>query len=100
MNKKISLKNLNIKEVEQLSRTQLRNVLGGYSGETTVPAICSATCTCPSGYRIIDSNQQSYDVTADCSPCSAIDDVGVVCGNGSNVLCNNDSNCEPIPIST
>lgn len=29
--KKISLKNLNLKEVEQLSREQLRNVLGGFT---------------------------------------------------------------------
>jgi len=32
--KKISLKNLNLKEVEQLSREQLKNVLGGYTGGT------------------------------------------------------------------
>jgi hypothetical protein len=31
---KISLKNLNLKEVEQLSREQLKNVLGGFSGGT------------------------------------------------------------------
>lgn len=30
--KKISLKNLNLEEVEQLSREQLKNVLGGYIG--------------------------------------------------------------------
>lgn len=30
--KKISFKNLNLKEVEQLSREQLKNVLGGLSG--------------------------------------------------------------------
>ena len=29
---KISLKNLNLKEVEQLSREQLKNVLGGFTG--------------------------------------------------------------------
>ncbi|MBL1408206.1 hypothetical protein [Sphingobacterium faecale] len=32
--KKISLKNLNLKEVEQLSRQQLKNVFGGFSGGT------------------------------------------------------------------
>ena len=30
--KKISLKNLNLQEVKQLSREQLKNVLGGFSG--------------------------------------------------------------------
>lgn len=30
--KKISLKNLNLDEVEQLSREQLKNVLGGFTG--------------------------------------------------------------------
>jgi len=32
--KKISLKNLNLKEVEQLSREQLKSVLGGFTGGT------------------------------------------------------------------
>ena len=32
--KKISLKNLNLKEVEQLSREQLKDVLGGWTGGT------------------------------------------------------------------
>lgn len=32
--KKISLKNLNLKEVNQLSREQLKNVLGGFTGGT------------------------------------------------------------------
>jgi len=31
---KISLKNLNLKEVDQLSREQLKNVLGGFTGGT------------------------------------------------------------------
>jgi len=31
---KISLKNLNLKEIEQLSREQLKGVLGGYTGST------------------------------------------------------------------
>jgi natural product precursor len=33
--KKISLKDLNLKEVEQLSRDELKNVLGGWTGGTT-----------------------------------------------------------------
>lgn len=32
--KKISLRNLNLKEVEKLSREQLKNVLGGFTGLT------------------------------------------------------------------
>lgn len=34
--KKISLKNLNLKTTEQLSRDQLKNVLGGYTGGTDI----------------------------------------------------------------
>lgn len=34
--KKISLKNLNLKEVEQMSREQLKNVLGGDIGLPTI----------------------------------------------------------------
>lgn len=50
--RKISLKNLNLKEVEQLSREQLKNVLGGSSGwigdsGTTMPeADCSDGTAC------------------------------------------------------
>jgi len=33
--KKISLKNLNLKEIEELSREQLKNVFGGWSGSVT-----------------------------------------------------------------
>jgi natural product precursor len=98
--KTINVKNINLSEVEQLSRKQLKNVLGGYGSGSTVPAFCSAMCTCPTGYRIIDSNQQSYDVSADCSPCGAIDNVGVKCGDGSEVLCDSNLNCEEIPILT
>jgi|GEM_PF-1399619 len=45
--KKISLKNLNLNEVEKMSRSQLKNILGGYSGETTVPTITEVTTTEP-----------------------------------------------------
>ena len=50
--KKISLKNLNIIEVEQLSREQLKDVLGGYAAaKTTTKCIqgvgkCSSDCPC------------------------------------------------------
>lgn len=43
--KKISLKNLNLKEVEQLSREQLKNVLGGYADTST----SSGGGGCPTG---------------------------------------------------
>lgn len=44
--KKISLKNLNLREVEQLSRTQLKAVLGGFistSDSITTPG-CTESC--------------------------------------------------------
>lgn len=53
---KISLKNLNLKEVEQLSREQLKGVLGGFTGgtggpddETTTDSGCINKCSskCP-----------------------------------------------------
>ncbi|WP_270087398.1 hypothetical protein [Sphingobacterium sp. SYP-B4668] len=52
--KKISLKNLNLKEVEQLSREQLKNVLGGWTeGSSTdegtdLPGDCTSDADCPS----------------------------------------------------
>lgn len=50
--KKISLKSLNLKEVEQLSREQLKNVLGGSGAESVTVAKCDGHCTkhsqCPS----------------------------------------------------
>lgn len=50
--KKISLKNLNLKEVDQLSREQLKNVLGGWTGATTgggTDGITTVPSPCPSG---------------------------------------------------
>lgn len=55
--KKISLKNLNLKEVEQLSREQLRDVLGGWTGGTsetgeppeTGEEHCEFECKCEDG---------------------------------------------------
>ncbi|QNL49826.1 rSAM-modified peptide [Olivibacter sp. SDN3] len=51
--KKISLKNLNLKEVEQLSREQLKDVFGGSASASGTDsgtcdpdaAICSGGCT-------------------------------------------------------
>jgi len=51
--KKISLKNLNLKEVDQLSREQLKNVLGGFMGGTngggTEGGTEGGTTECPTG---------------------------------------------------
>lgn len=54
--KKISLKNLNLKEVKQLSRKELKEVFAGYSGSgedcgpnATYNALLS-TCLCNEGY--------------------------------------------------
>lgn len=44
--KKISLKNLNLKEVEQLSREQLKNVLGGWADGTRT-TYWDITVNCP-----------------------------------------------------
>jgi len=52
--KKLSLKNINLSEIEQLSREQLKNVMGGYSGGytsgpdlfTTEPAEQEGSCLC------------------------------------------------------
>jgi len=46
--KKISLKNFNLKEIEQLSREQLKNVLGGYvpkATDVTLPGDPTGTTT-------------------------------------------------------
>lgn len=56
--KKISLKNLNLNEVEQLSREQLKNVVGGFvdgsgegnCGENAYYDSFLSTCVCNSGY--------------------------------------------------
>ncbi|MBL1408208.1 hypothetical protein [Sphingobacterium faecale] len=45
--KKISLKTLNLKEIEQLSREQLKDVIGGWvssTSGTTTTEDCSASC--------------------------------------------------------
>lgn len=49
--RKISLKNLNIQEVEPLSRNQLKDVLGGYTTAGKVSCIpgvniCNSDCPC------------------------------------------------------
>ncbi|MBB2951299.1 hypothetical protein [Sphingobacterium sp. JUb56] len=57
--KKISLKNLNLKSVDQLSREQLKNVLGGYSSNnTTAITTCdnNSITTGPCIENIYDEN--------------------------------------------
>lgn len=44
--KKISLKNLNLKEVQQLSREQLKDVLGGNFGSSTGSSSGNCTSSC------------------------------------------------------
>lgn len=59
---KISLKNFNLKEVEQLSREQLKNVFGGGTGRTTsgesttteAPSDCIYNKDCPGGCQLGD----------------------------------------------
>jgi len=54
--KKISLKNLNLKEVEQLSREQLKDVLGGATAATRTGVVCNVRCEshsdCPSDCNV------------------------------------------------
>jgi hypothetical protein len=50
--KKISLKNLHLKEIELLSREQLKEVLGGVGGSTigtTTTEDCSVNCVADGG---------------------------------------------------
>lgn len=99
--KKISLKNLNLDEVEQLSRDQLKNVLGGYSAGTTgAPAYCAASCTCPSGYISNVDGTSAYALTATCTGCAAVDNTGVKCSDGTESLCDSGTHCKVIPIET
>lgn len=44
--KKISLKNLNLNEVESLSREELKNVLGGFAAGTTTGESRCVTADC------------------------------------------------------
>lgn len=68
--KKISLKNLNLKEVDQLSREQLKNVLGGaYGGPITTvdpnPKI-TACLRKRRGARCSWKNSAGYPYTGTC----------------------------------
>ncbi|MGO1595002.1 MAG: TIGR04149 family rSAM-modified RiPP [Sphingobacterium sp.] len=44
--KKISLKTLNLRGVEQLSRTQLKDVMGGGAQGSNIPCYCDGGYTC------------------------------------------------------
>lgn len=74
--KKISLKNLNIQEVEQLTREQLKDVLGGsWGGETggTGTNPWGETITCGSDECYCDRAENSFCVpNATGKPCSFI----------------------------
>ena len=76
--KKISLKNLNLKEVEQLSREQLKNVLGGYTGGTTEDIITTSErglCECDTNCFV-----STYTSNPDC---------GKICEGLNNDNCYN-----------
>lgn len=54
--KKISLKNLHLKDADQLSREQLKHVLGGYSNNTTAPCNNDFITTDPCFENVFDQN--------------------------------------------
>lgn len=57
--KKISLKNLNLKEVEQLSKEQLKDVLGG-------SAYVTIECKCPNGQSHIIACKTTIECANTC----------------------------------
>jgi hypothetical protein len=76
--KKISLKNLNLNETVSLSREQLKNVLGGYSGGTgtsvglpTGGPNCEFTCEC------IASDGSYYNKYVSCAGLTSDEMVGL-----------------------
>lgn len=81
--KKISLKNLNLNEVDQLSREQLKNVLGGYtvgtsSGITTEKVTTNYDCNCSSGkhcFVSVANNPTSDQIKQACESCCNPDEV-------------------------
>ena len=66
--KKISLKNLNLKEVEQLSRSQLKEVLGGGSTWTTNSTPGPTTEDC----ELICETEEAKCTTSDCKTGSCV----------------------------
>ena len=70
--KKISLKNLNLKEVEQLSREQLKDVLGGWTGGTGTEDETEKKpkCNCNNKNDCPDKNDEGKPLgcMADCAP--------------------------------
>lgn len=77
--KKISLKKLNIREVEKLSREQLKNVLGGWTGSTgetgnSEDNLTNHSCNCSNGKICSVSPHNSptpEQVAAACAKCCA-----------------------------
>lgn len=81
--KKISLKNLNLQEVEQLSREQLKNVLGGFSGsgdDDSGSGGPNTSCTCSDG-RFCGISGSFPDACAKINACV------VTCCGGERVAC-------------
>ncbi|MGE8428409.1 MAG: hypothetical protein ACN6O7_11055 [Sphingobacterium sp.] len=74
--KKISLKNLNLNEVDQLSREQLKNVLGGYTVGTssgiTEKVTTNHNCNCSSGkycFVSVANNPTAEQIKQACESC-------------------------------
>ncbi|WP_316820461.1 hypothetical protein [Pedobacter gandavensis] len=80
--KKISLKNLNLKEVEQLSREQLKDVLGGWTGSTTTGptqgGTTSPACNCNSKSDCAENKEKPQGCMT--ATCTAGTYSGGICG--------------------
>ncbi|GEM_PF-1010337 len=81
---KISLKNLNLKEVEKLTREQLKDVLGGEVTNTDIPhgETCSNNCS--------DGKGGSRSVTHTCSSgemCVAVAGDAIYCAGQKAKSC-------------
>jgi len=69
--KKISLKNLDLGEVEQLTREQLKNVLGGYSFAGTTESQTNHDCGCSPKHCYVDvtNNPTPAEIQKACDDC-------------------------------
>lgn len=95
--KKISLKNLNLKEVEQLSREQLKNVLGGFTGGTggtggtdpgtDLPGDCTSDSDCPEGKKCDTSLGKCYNNSTGYAVACPTPDGNCVTRDGTNGAC-------------
>ena len=89
------MKKLDSGKSEAMTRSQMKNVLGGtgISPEPVVPSQCKARCTCPAGKKT-PSGASSYVISISCSGvCVAVDEQYVGCDGGTPTYCNTASNC-------